>query len=62
MNVTAREIILMGDFNMNWERKACRKKLKEITDHFKLTQIVQGPTRVTQTNCTQLDLMFTNRL
>lgn len=27
------EIILMGDFNMNWRNKTCRKKLKDITDY-----------------------------
>ena len=51
----------MGDFNINWENKTCRKKLKEITDDFNLTQKIQGPTRVTQSSHTQIDLVFTNR-
>uniref|UniRef100_A0AAR2J957 Reverse transcriptase domain-containing protein n=1 Tax=Pygocentrus nattereri TaxID=42514 RepID=A0AAR2J957_PYGNA len=56
-----KELILMGDFNINWENKQDRKRLKEITDKFSLTQLVQGPTRVTKCSQTQIDLMFTNR-
>lgn len=56
-----KELILMGDFNINWENKPSRKKLKEITDCFNLTQIVQGPTRITNSSETQIDLIFTNR-
>lgn len=42
-----KEVILLGDFNVNWDNKSDRKKLKEITDHFGFTQIIDDPTRIT---------------
>lgn len=56
-----KEIIIMGDFNINWEDKPSRKKLKQITDRFDLTQVVRGPTRITNSSKTQIDLIFTYR-
>lgn len=56
-----KELILMGNFNINWENNSDRKKLKDITDKFNLTQLVRGPTRITHSTQTQIDLMFTNR-
>ena len=56
-----KEILIMGDFNINWEDKPCRKKLKLITDRFDLTQVIRGPTRITNSTKTQIDLIFTNR-
>ncbi|KAK0142318.1 putative RNA-directed DNA polymerase from transposon X-element [Merluccius polli] len=55
------ELLLFGDLNCNWSIKSNRKKLKEITDKYNLTQLVEGPTRITNTSQTQIDLMFTNR-
>ncbi len=51
----------MGDFNINWEDRHSRKKLKQITDRFDLKQVVRGPTRITNSSKTQIDLIFTNR-
>ena len=51
----------MGDFNVNWEVKSSRKSLKQITDSFDLTQLVNGPTRITKTTSTKIDLIFSNR-
>ncbi len=56
-----KEIILMGDFNINWDKKSERKKLKEITNKLNLSQLIQGPTRITNSSQTQIDLVFTNR-
>lgn len=56
-----KEVIIMGDFNVNWEDRSVRKKLKQITDRFDLTQVIKGPTRVTQSTKTQIDLVFSNR-
>ena len=50
-------IIFMSNFNINWKNKTCRRKLR---DH-RLFQIIQGPTRGTQSSQTQIDLVFTNR-
>lgn len=55
------ELLLFGDLNVNWIDKSSRKKLKEITDKFNLTQLVIGPTRITNSLQTQIDLIFTNR-
>jgi len=51
----------MGDFNINWGEKTGRKKLKEITNKFNFSQLIQGSTRITNSPKTQIDLIFTNR-
>jgi len=51
----------MGDFNINWEDKSVRKTLKQITDDCDLTQLINGPTRVTSSTRTQIDLIFSNQ-
>ena len=55
-----REVIVMGDFNVNWEDKSSKKHLKQVTDSFNLSQIINGPTRITNSSCTQIDLIFSN--
>ena len=56
-----KEIIICGDINANWVDKSSRKCLKQVTDSFNLTQLVDGPTRITNTSSTQIDLIFNNR-
>lgn len=56
-----KEIILMGDLNINWNNKSERGKLKQIMDKHYLTQIINGPTRVTKKFQTMIDLIFTNK-
>ncbi len=51
-----KEVILMGDFNINWSDKGGRKKLKNITDYFNLTQLIEQPTRITNRSETKIDL------
>ena len=51
---TKTELIVLGDFNINWADKANRKKFKSISDQYNLTQRIQGPTRVSQSS--QIDL------
>lgn len=58
---SGKEVILMSDFNINWEHKSSKKALKQITDRFDLTQLVKGPTRITSTSSTQIDLVFSNK-
>lgn len=55
-----KEVIIMGDFNVNWEDRSIRKNLKQITDGLDLYQLIKGPTRITQSR-TQIDLVFSNR-
>ncbi len=57
----AKEILLMGDFNINWIDKNGRKKLKEITQKFNFTQMIEKATRITKTSQTLIDLVFTNK-
>ena len=45
---------------MNWMDKINRKKLKDITGLYGLSQMVNGPTRLTQVSKTQIDLVFSN--
>lgn len=55
------EVILMGDLIIKWDNASDRKKLKQLVDKYTLTQIINGPTRVTHLSRTTTDLMFTNR-
>ncbi len=61
MFVCERELIVLGDFNINWMEKAKRHQLKSIADQYNLTQMILGPTRVTQSTQTQIDLIFSNK-
>ncbi len=56
-----KELILMGDYNLNWEDKGKRRKLKTITDKYNLQQLIRGPTRITKNSSTVLDLVFSNK-
>ncbi len=56
-----KEVIIMGDFNINWGEKSSRKNLKQITDKFDLMQLINWPTRITNSTSTQIDLIFSNR-
>lgn len=38
----------MGDFTIYWEEKSARKTLKQITNDFDLTQLINGPTQINQ--------------
>lgn len=51
----------MGDFNLDWSNKTRRKKLKDITNKFHMTQMMSSPTRVTVSSQTILDLIFINK-
>lgn len=51
----------MGDFNINYEDKSTRKPLKNIMRKYDLVQVVKGPTRITTTTQTQIDLIFSNK-
>ena len=56
-----KEIILLDDFNVNRDIKSDRKKIKQLTDEYNLTQIIKGPTGITNTSNTTIDLIFTNK-
>lgn len=48
----------MGDCYTNWWNKAIGKRLKDITDHLPISQIIEGPTRITSTSQIQIDLVY----
>lgn len=51
----------MGDFNLNWLDKTRRKKLKDLATKFQMTQLINSPTRITNSSQTLLDQIFTNK-
>lgn len=56
-----KEIMLLGDFNINWLDKVKRKVLKGMANVFDFQQVIEGPSRITATSETLIDLVFTNR-
>lgn len=56
-----REVLVMGDLNINWLNSSTRQQLKQVTDSFNLKQIIDGPTRITNSSSTQIDLLFSNK-
>lgn len=55
------KIIIIGDFNINWDDKHGRKNLKRSTDYFNLEQLIEKPTRITNNSQTRIDLLFSNK-
>ena len=56
-----KEILLFGDFNVNWDHKKDRQNLKHLTDYFNLIQLIEQPTRITHRSHSRIDLVFTNK-
>lgn len=56
-----KEVILLGDLNCTWFDKTNRKALKQIMDDLDFMQITEGPTRITTSSQTQIDLIFSNK-
>ncbi len=56
-----KEIIIMGDFNCNvMTSNPLSSNLLSVTDGHQLTQIISGPTRITNHSKTLIDLCFTS--
>ena len=60
------EILLLGDFNVNFLAKRndssrpLKRKLLDLTSTYNLEQIIDKPTRTTETSNTLIDLLFVN--
>ena len=60
------EIVLLGDFNMHFLAKQndssrpLKRKLLNLTSTYNLEQIIDKPTRITETSNTLIDLLFVN--
>ena len=53
-----REVLLMGDFNVNYNSNSDNKEFKSIITANGFRQIVKEPTRVTDTLSSLIDLAF----
>ena len=66
MDAENTEIILIGDYNCNWDpnhsnRSAQTGKLKDLATRYQFERLVKGHTRITDFTATLLDLAFTNK-
>ena len=60
-NTEHKEIIMLGDFNFNLlNETSASKQWIDTTDNLNLKQLVQTPTRVTDTSRSLIDHAFTN--
>ena len=57
----SKEVLMMGDLNLNWLDKTKKKKLKDIANSVQMTQIITKPTRLTKSSQTLIDLIFTTK-
>ncbi len=55
------EVLVFGDFNINWLDKHCRKKLKDLTSKYDYQQMISGPTRISRKTQPLIDLVFSNK-
>uniref|UniRef100_A0A8C5GTD4 non-specific serine/threonine protein kinase n=1 Tax=Gouania willdenowi TaxID=441366 RepID=A0A8C5GTD4_GOUWI len=44
----SKEVIIMGDLNINWDVNQGRRSLKKVMDEMNMTQVVNDPTRITK--------------
>ena len=58
---TKNEVILLGDLNINWLDKSNRRQLKSLLTNLNFTQLIKGPTRLTTSSETCIDLVFSNK-
>jgi hypothetical protein len=56
----SKEIILLGDFNINYKKRNDHRELKMIFQSHGLLQLVKTDTRVTKGTSSLIDLIFTN--
>ena len=60
------EVILLGDFNVNFlatkndATRALKRKLLSLTSMYNLEQLIDKPTRITENSSTLIDLLFAN--
>ena len=59
------ELILLGDYNIKWNpknntEKGEKRKLSQLAFSHSLEQLIDEPTRVTESTATLIDMIFTN--
>ena len=57
---TNKEIIILGNCNIDYN-KTDNRDFKSLLSIFELKQVITKPTRTTETSCTLIDLIITNR-
>lgn len=53
------EIVLLGDFNLDWSNQGALSRWLPIVQDFHLTQLISSPTRVTPSTSTTIDHIYT---
>ena len=56
-----KEIIIVGDFNIDYHKENVNKDFKSLLNAFGLKQVITKSTRVTKTTATLIDLIITNK-
>lgn len=55
------DVILLGDFNVNWSKPyGLSSIMKDFARSCNLSQLIDSPTRLTETSSSLIDLIFTN--
>ena len=55
------ELIVLGDFNYNMLSNTESKPIKSLCHQNSLKQVIESPTRITETSSSLLDIILTNR-
>ena len=59
MDADVSDIIITGDFNINFTDNPSRNKLLSVLNQYALFQIIDEPTHFTETSSSIIDLFFT---
>ena len=59
LDIDVSDVIITGDFNLNFLDSASRNKLLPIVNQYSLHQIIDEPTHFTETSSSIIDLFFT---
>ena len=55
-----RNIVITGDFNLNYFDASSKRKITSVFNQYNLTQLIQEPTHFTENSSSLLDLVFIN--
>ena len=61
VNRLNKEVIIMGDFNINYLSNATNLNIKRSFNNLGLTQIIKTATRINEDSSTSIDVIFTNK-
>ena len=53
-------IVITGDFNLNYLDASSKRKITSVFNQYNLTQLIREPTHFTENSSSLLDLVFTN--